>query len=158
MRDMLERRKDTFSASLSRVFALGSILLYDMLLYVNIFYYMILYVTICYNMLLYVTICYYVYLFYLFEILGEKVKDTQVHDINWLTVWTAGTKLRSMSPDHFHHDVLGWLIEGIYFTSCISSSKCDMLIEQDGHPTWYKIRGSRIVSSPHATPPSPRPV
>jgi len=85
MRDMLEKVKDTFSASLSRVFALVSILLYAMLLYV--------------------AIC--CYLFYLFipertrhdtknslkelatsffsEILREKVKDTQVHEINWFT-------------------------------------------------------------------------
>lgn len=114
MRDMLEKVKDTFSASLSRVFALVSILLYAMLLYV--------------------AIC--CYLFYLFipertrhdtknslkelatsffsEILREKVKDTQVHEINWFTFWTAGTKLRNTSPDHFHHDVLGCLIEGTY--------------------------------------------
>jgi len=67
------------------------------------------------------------------------------------------------TPQHesgsFSSRCLGLLDWGyISSTSCISSSKCDMLIEQDGYPTWYKIRERRIVSSPHATPPSPRPV
>jgi hypothetical protein len=67
------------------------------------------------------------------------------------------------TPQHesgsFSSRCLGLLNWGyISSTSCIYSSQCDMLIEQDGYPTWYKIRERRIVYSPHATPPSPRPV
>lgn len=159
MRDMLEKVKDTFSASLSRVFALVSILLYAMLLYVAI----------C---------CYLFYLFYpwkkspryqklpertrhfllLWNIAGEGEGHTGPRD-QLVYVLNSWDKTPQHESGSFSSRCLGLLNWGyISSTSCIYSSKCDMLIEQDGYPTWYKIRERRIVYSPHATPPSPRPV